>query len=159
MAFAMPQTAHGKIPLQDRSRLKDQKLALTKAVVDEMVRREVNNAQHTFAQLKGYKEGQLPKENEIVDYARELASRFDESLDLRSYTAQQLWVYLDMGTRFGDVPMNNRGIVLQRLVVEMEGIWTGYFEPMVVDMDPRERNPVEAPRRRRYRTAAGRWPP
>ena len=138
MAFAMPQTPHGKIPLQEKSRLEDQKLALTRAVVDEMVRREVNNQEHTYAQLKGYQEGQLPQENEIVGYARELANRFDESLDLRSYTAQQLWVYLDMGTRFGDVPINNRGVILQRLVLEMEGVWTGYFEPMVVDMDPVE---------------------
>ena len=43
LAFANAGTSHGKILRVDHARLKDQRLALTKAVVDEMVRREVNS--------------------------------------------------------------------------------------------------------------------
>ena len=148
LAFANPTTAHGKIPLPERSRLNDQKLALTKAVVDEMVRREVNAAESTFAQLRGYREGQMPRENEIVAYARMLAARFSKSLNLRSFTREQLWTFFDCGTKFGNVEFAHRGIVLQRMVAEIESIWTGQTVTMMdwdMDPQPRSRSRVREP--------------
>ena len=137
MAFAAPATAHGKIPLLERARLENQKLALTRAVVEEMVRREVMSKENTYAQLGGYREGQVPQEQDIVSYAREICERFqDMSIDWNE-TDETLWMYLDMGTRFGDVDINYRGLVLRRMRLEALSVWSGEpAEPMVVDMDP-----------------------
>ena len=146
LAMANPATAHGRIPRLDQERLKRQKLALTRNVLEEMVRREVMSRENQFSQLREYDEARVPNAEEIESFAREVAQKFGQGTIDWYAPIEANWVDLGLAQKWGSgitLPYRATTIRLVRNIVQ--SIWAGRPIPSA-DRGERYRR-SEAPQR------------
>ena len=136
LALANPSVPHGKIPLNEMNRLKDQRLAISAEVLKQMVRQEMRYRAEgggaPYSSLAGESQTQPPSEEEIQSYAAELATRWGPGqISWRDSSTESLWVDLGCARKWGQVATQHYAI-LRTLKNYVDQMQSGRAAPVVV---------------------------
>ena len=149
LALANPSVPHGKIPLNEMNRLKDQRLAVTTEVLTQMTRGEMRYRAEgggaPYSSIAGDGLTEPPSEEQIQSYAAELATRWGPGqIAWRDSSTESLWIDLGCAKKWGQVATHHYAILrtLKNYVQQMQ---SGRAAPVVVQESGRDVTGAAAP--------------
>ena len=134
LALANPSTSHGKIPKAEMNRLQDQRLALSREVIEMLIDSELRQTQWVrTAKASRLPNAEIPGDEDIQSYAGELVNRFKRGQEgFTTGTTASRWVNLGCARRWSQTRRQYRGIVLVKLRNFMTQIREGHAHPVRV---------------------------